>query len=408
MEQRPTTSDTYLMDRLFVRAFSEYWKLLFDDGDLSQYKTIEPELQDVYTIGIHYKASHTGFYNKDDAHSIYPKDIEHVREKDTFHNSLLTKIEDERFKKLRITAELQEAFELLAICCESLNLISPNELIDDIHTENIKYLMLPYLISHVLMEKPDINNRFFVLRRVQVYLNQFINKFSRLEIAGSKGSNTEYTEKRQYGTGTERSEKIQRAIYERDLLKSIKTILASFSSVDEFFENATSHITDKEETVRAILIDFLKLFHLYSINHLESIKMELPFTEMREKNKITPHTHETEDNKTKPWFLHIDANSKIDPSVIQILYKHMVFLPGHNLPTISLDECARIEMEMDVKTIGKDEVCIKRKESGESLIDKAEVNDSDDESVCTEDEAKWSDWKDDHPKGSGNKLANIG
>lgn len=405
MEQNSTTSDTYVLDSLFIRAFTEYWKLFWEDGDFNKYKTIERELQDVYAIGIHNQAKNAHFDLKNDTHLPTAGSFE---EQSTSRSNFVAKIEEERNKKLQVTMELQTAFELLAIGCESLNLVSQNELIDDIHTENIKYLMLPYLISHILIEKPDIDNRFFILRRVQVYLTQFINNFLRLEIINNKESNTWDNDKRLSGTEANRNEKIQRAVYERDLLKSIKSMILSFSSIGEFFGIVTSHNTDKEESVRSVLIDFLKLFHIHSINHLESIKMELPFIEMREKNKISPYTKESGKSQTKPWFLHIDTNSKIDPSVVQILYKHMVFLPGHNLPTISLDECARIEMEMDVKTIGKDSLGVKKKESGESLIDKLEENDSDEESVCTEDEAKWSDWKDDHPKGSGNKMANIG
>lgn len=64
------------------------------------------------------------------------------------------------------------------------------------------------------------------------------------------------------------------------------------------------------------------------------------------------------------------------------------------MPTMTLDEWAAIEQQnmMKSETINDDDGISSGKEEEEEEL-KAR---------------KWDDWKDDHPRGSGNKMANIG
>ncbi|UKJ87671.2 hypothetical protein MACJ_000109 [Theileria orientalis] len=410
MEFEDSSSDFYILDKLFNKSFSQYWILFWKDYDFYKYKSVKEELEialklfpDASFVEFFYSALDSPRHRSYDEESEFSKSIE-----------------KDRLNKLNVINELQQSFELVTMASESMGFFSVNEDLDEVHTEYVKYLMLPYLIAHVMVEKPDLRNRFEILKKVevfvhiiygfQIFLNQFMNMLSRLKILRREELDI-WEEKKPKNTSHDtRDLRVNQASFERDLKKSVSQVFSSSESVEQFLQFNNRDKSTNEEVYRNTILDILKLFSIQSINHLNAIKMEIPFLELRERNKIafSKDKVKTSAPTTKPWFLHIDNNSKLDPSVVQSLYKKMVFLPGHNLPTISLDECARIEMEMDVKTIGCKGAGVKRKDSAELLEDKLDEQESEKSSVCTDDAREWDDWKDDHPKGQGNKEVNIG
>ncbi|BAM38640.1 uncharacterized protein TOT_010000108 [Theileria orientalis strain Shintoku] len=410
MEFEDSGSDVYILDKLFNKSFSQYWTLFWKDYDFYKYKSVKAELEsalklfpDASFVELFYSARDSSRQRNYDDESEFSKSIE-----------------KDRLNKLNVINELQQSFELLTMASESMGFTSVNEDLDEVHSEYVKYLMLPYLIAHVMVEKPDLSNRFEILKKVevpvefvhkfQIFLNQFMNMMSRLKILRREELEV-WEEKRPKNTSHDaRDLRVNQASFERDLKKSVSQVFASSGSVEQFLQFNKLDKSTNEEVYRNTILDILKLFSIQSINHLNSIKMEMPFLELREKNRIAFSEDKVESSAPpgKPWFLHIDNNSKLDPSLVQTLYRKMVFLPGHNLPTISLDECARIEMEMDVKTIGCKGVEVKRKDSADLLEDELDEQESEKSSVCTDDAREWDDWKDDHPKGQGNKDVNIG
>uniref|UniRef100_A0A3B0MWD7 TAP42-like family, putative n=1 Tax=Theileria annulata TaxID=5874 RepID=A0A3B0MWD7_THEAN len=417
MVPEDTSSDFYLFDRLFNRTFSEYWTLFWQDYDFNKFNSVRKELNEC----LDFLQTHSlpQYFQQHSVSILVNKVVEAPKAHDTSDEPEFQRnIEKERLKKLRVVDELQQSFELLNIGCIHFDLISKNEQFEDVHTENLKYLMLPYLSAHVLFERPNMENRFSILKKVQIYLFEFMNTLSQMDILRPEelqlwetkfGKSSENSE---MGVGGRRNEdgrslRINQASFERDLKKSLTEIFSSSGSIENFIRFRSLEDSDREEFYRNTLLSILRLFSIQSLNHLNSIEMELPFVERRELNKLAfsnePKTDVTT-SSSKPWFLHIDTNSQLDPTLVRSLYKRMVFLPGHNLPTISLDECARIEMEMDVKTIGVKNRPKKRKSSS---FDNSE-EESEKSSVCTDEERNWDDWKDDHPKGQGNKDVNIG
>ncbi|KYK67067.1 TAP42 family protein, partial [Toxoplasma gondii TgCatPRC2] len=90
-----------------------------------------------------------------------------------------------------------------------------------------------------------------------------------------------------------------------------------------------------------------------------------------------------------------------DRTDLRRLYREKVFTPGHNLPSMSLAECAAIEMEMEVNQIG----AVKPKVVEEYSTAQAQAEREEEKEL---EERAWDDWKDDNPKGSGNKMRNKG
>merc|ERR1719316_492562 len=103
-----------------------------------------------------------------------------------------------------------------------------------------------------------------------------------------------------------------------------------------------------------------------------------------------------------PTVLHIK-----DSATAREMYMQQVFQPDIPLPTMSLAEFARLEMEECQRND-------KRRQQQEFDRAKA-IHDLGEETVVKmhdeHEEAKarsWDDWKDENPRGSGNKMRNVG
>merc|ERR1711957_476462 len=107
----------------------------------------------------------------------------------------------------------------------------------------------------------------------------------------------------------------------------------------------------------------------------------------------------------KPWIVQIQ-----DKAECTRLYKEMVFQCPHSQPTMTLDECADIEMaQMREKTEAKSsaERHQQYEEDDRWLCgDRQGAREADEEEHKTYKDRNWDDWKDENPWGSGNKMAN--
>lgn len=398
-------SEEGVLSRLFDKAFSQYWMLLWNHQSFDKFVPFHSELEEARVIWCpHITPSATEV--KDHGHQqAFPQ-----------HPEVARNVEVERYRKFQTLEKLQEAFQLLIVGCDVLDVISARDDFDDIHSENLKYVFLPFLAAHVMVEKPDMTNRMHILRRCRVYLSEYVHFMAKLNIL--RENEATYWERETEGTlGERRSFKVSSASYSIGLKKALCAVFTSSNAIEQFFGRVNANMLQDEDTYRSKLLDIARLFSVEAINTLDMIKSELSMLERRKdvpgyKDNRMELGQEVKTNvHKKPWFVRIDDVSKLDYATAHLLYKSMVFTPGHRLPEISLEECARIEMEMDVNTIG----CGKRENnkgninvSHEVLSSESSDEDSDANSEDTKEKAKWDDWKDDHPKGSGNKNRNVG
>ncbi|MQL99281.1 hypothetical protein Taro_032003 [Colocasia esculenta] len=81
-----------------------------------------------------------------------------------------------------------------------------------------------------------------------------------------------------------------------------------------------------------------------------------------------------------------------------------VFQPGYRLPTMSIEEAGLREMEMMNKWQERNAKLFKEANSSWHKDALARNDDDDDEDEAAEEKARaWDDWKDDNPRGAGNK-----
>lgn len=409
-------SEAAVLHRLYEKAFGQYWMMVWCHRGYDTYVPFYDELNAamelwkhcIPTIGETYADGYPSASTKSSAPN-------------------LTKGEQERCLKFRVLTEIDLAFQLLIVGSDALGLVSSNDQLADIHTENIKFLMLPYVSSHVALEKPDMEQRLNILKRCVVYLHEFVNVLIRLEFL--KPREYVYWDRNLNDLPNERRTfRVASTKYSLEILSALRPILATAGTIEKFLREASSKSKD-EETARENLLRLLHLFSFEAINLYDMAQVEIPLLERRlsgipPKKEPPPPPWRPSSKKSakgKPWFIRVDGLTKLDPTTVHFLYRQLIFVPGHKLPNITLKECARIEMEMDVNTIGvkgsqegkevgkgkeKDKESDQDTDDGRS--DASDPGDSGNDTDVAKEEAKWDDWKDDHPRGSGNKNRNVG
>ncbi|KAJ4952592.1 hypothetical protein NE237_029424 [Protea cynaroides] len=85
-----------------------------------------------------------------------------------------------------------------------------------------------------------------------------------------------------------------------------------------------------------------------------------------------------------------------------------VFQPGHRLPTMSIEEAGLREMEIMNKWQERNAMLLEEANSswhqeGQKFGPSKQEEDDDDDDAAVEKARAWDDWKDDHPRGAGNK-----
>merc|ERR1712083_592959 len=143
--------------------------------------------------------------------------------------------------------------------------------------------------------------------------------------------------------------------------------------------------------------------------NISSAEQEMPLLEMMMARggpgAAPPPRKITEDEK--PFILRIQ-----DKAELLRLYKEMVFQCPYELPTMTLAECAEIEMEQArERTAAKaqhDRSVAAEDNDRWFSGDRYGSKEDDEEDKKTYKDRDWDDWKDEHPWGSGNKMRNVG
>jgi hypothetical protein len=85
-----------------------------------------------------------------------------------------------------------------------------------------------------------------------------------------------------------------------------------------------------------------------------------------------------------------------------------VLRPGHNLPTMTLEEFA--EEEMQKISVQQEKEAITKEIEDYNIKHNGKIDEDSDKIVDekTYKDRNWDDWKDEHERGAGNKKTNIG
>nr|CEL70516.1 TPA: TAP42 family protein [Neospora caninum Liverpool] len=334
-------------------------------------------------------------------------------------------------------ARLTLCFKGCARAVERLSLFSAGEEWDEIATRNLRYLLLPYVLGRLSLECADIQQRLHGLKEAQIFFREFMADMERLGVcrrddvrafdaivdalqqsdaSGDSGSAGVpfFPVPGPQNPAARRDELVARAKFEKEIDTKIAALLrkrreAARRGRSEDGEDPVQGIDDEEE--RDFWASLLSRAAAEAVTQMGLIIRELPLLTMRLQDEERRRGgSETSDSRLhqpraspvpgeasrKPWVYTIK-----DRSDLRRLYREKVFTPGHNLPTMSLAECAAIEMEMEVNQIGaaKPKV-VEQYTTAQARVAREEAKELE--------ERAWDDWKDDNPRGSGNKMTNKG
>lgn len=359
--------------------------------------------------------------------------------------------------------KLKKACDILRQCnamIDQLGLFSPNEGKEDISTTDLKYLLVPYYRGE-LTEKIHNSNRLQIIKTSQAHLKEFVSICEKLELVPMEEADA-FVQDGRDTPEARRAKKIARfkrqkeaesklqEIKERKERRSRSMQAAAITTSIEHGEEPMLDDDGEEEReawlttislalCKALdLLDGLKkeeeLVSTMMANNLQSGQDDVVRAMLDERLKKAEARHKGAARNRqfgKPAQPITCANFAMDvlegrakPSQVNE-HRHQpplfgpasliggnittergeiaarVFQPSHRLPTMSIEEAGMREMEIMNKW--QENAAAQLKEANSSWVtDGKRDATSDDESA--EDKARaWDDWKDDNPRGAGNK-----
>lgn len=358
-----------------------------------------------------------------------------------------------------------EALEKCEEMVSKLGLFSANETKDDISTSNLKYLLVPFYLAE-LTEKIAQDDRVQILKVSQAKLKEFISFCEAMELVPEEELETS-TQGGPNSFADRRAKKIarfkrQRAaesklleIMERKERRGRSTKASALSTpVDTGEEDV---LDDDGEEEREAWLTTISLALCKAFDLLEMLKKEEEMlSAMKEKQlqegdkEVSWAILDERAKRTEAW--HRDAAARAQytkpaqpitcatfaqdvlegrATVSQVHeHKHQpmifgpaslvggrltnereimaaqVFQPSYRLPTMSIEEAGLREMEMMNKWQERNAKLIEEANSSwhkESRKPGPSEEDDEDDDAAQEKARAWDDWKDDNPRGAGNK-----
>ncbi|KAF8077713.1 serine/threonine protein phosphatase PP2A-associated protein [Lyophyllum atratum] len=344
-----------------------------------------------------------------------------------------------------------------------LSLFSPNEILEDISTTDLVYLLVPYVQSLVRGRVMTIEReeRMSILKQTQKDLRSFLSYLDNYEIVPEEERALHH---RKASTvtdpATRRELKIKHYKKEKDLRARIEAVRkrrgqvplsdstpTDFALIASLLPSTTPSKSasndddepdsDTDDILREATLLLLRLSYAQSHSQLESMDQELELLLTAPPSPPRDAREETADRRGKGresdsdmWKLdaprqNLGPDGKgplLDPSgkplrpftilpsaaADRARIQAQVFGPGHRLPTMSIDEYLQIERERGNIITGGGPASEAEPTSSEQLELESEMDGTRDgedkaEAKRLKDE-NWARFTDENPKGAGNTM----
>eukprot|EP00927_Polykrikos_kofoidii_P050606 TRINITY_DN4449_c0_g1_i1.p1 TRINITY_DN4449_c0_g1~~TRINITY_DN4449_c0_g1_i1.p1 ORF type:complete len:414 (+),score=109.34 TRINITY_DN4449_c0_g1_i1:60-1244(+) len=340
-----------------------------------------------------------------------------VQEKDEF--SLSREFYDVYKAYMAMTEERPEQAELdklasrvkaVAFFVARLRLFSDNEELDDIATTDLKFLLIPFLLAEVTAATCDMNERLNAMRQAIVFWQAFAHDCNRLKIADDSDARAiDRDPEARLDPASKREEKIARLKRCKELdEKTAYLFEKKKAAIGDEFQWGSGGAFD-EEMERDLILALLRRAVATAADNIGSAQQEIPMLEimMARGGPGAPPPKKPPAPVEKPFVMRIQ-----DKAELMKIYKDMVFQNPHAQPTMTLAEAAEIEMQEANERQQRDAQRGLRMQAEQETRwyggDRYGTQEEEEEDQATHKARDWDDWKDEHPWGSGNKMANIG
>jgi len=267
---------------------------------------------------------------------------------------------------------------------------SENEELSDYASASIKYLSVPFYLGDLYQKIPNLvpEERVSQIKRSKEYLEKFLRKIIQLGILSKQDADA-YRTDAVADAEAKRNEKIRRYRREKEIQEQLQ------KQTDEKLRKGIDEDTeDDSEYERKISLLFIESQAIRAIDNINALKREIEILQhmsmLIEKNggQLPPPSPAPEPRPpTKPIVI-TDTKQFI---------KDNAFKPGFNLPTVSIEEAGEIDYQDMLRREERQKAAEAKK--NQKLV-REFGDDSDEEEVKKE--RDFDDYKDEHPRGSGN------
>ncbi|KAI1770738.1 type 2A phosphatase-associated protein 42 [Hypoxylon cercidicola] len=323
--------------------------------------------------------------------------------------------------------DLAQALELYQECIQIINkicLFSPNEGLEDIATSDLPYLLVNYRIAELLQKVSTQSplERKTALKATRDAYERFLHLLDSYSILSQSDSKlfTEYNDDPTSFSTISTSDPAARRnakIANFKMEKELKTKLAYMQKSPRYLEEGGD-----EEAVRELYLTNIAFCTHLAFQGLEGINREMEIL-AQAPIPIMPQatTATVQDDERRRRELHDGYSDRLDRPLSTLTnsngpllsregkplrpftltsnrqeLQRGVFRPGHNLPTMSIDEYLEEERRQGNIIEGGGEASMRQPEPNEDDIEKADAE--------TMKAREWDEFKEANPRGSGNTL----
>ncbi|KAG9327799.1 hypothetical protein KVV02_000245 [Mortierella alpina] len=302
----------------------------------------------------------------------------------------------------KVTQSIKD-FDRSGTMVRQLSLFSENEFMEDISTKDLRFLLTEYYLGELYLKKTGQDR----LKDLS------LSKVHQIATLASTSPRSDAPR----DAATRRGEKIARFKREKEMRNQIEQFNQVLGTKSSGYEGELS--SELEDQYRDFVLLHLQYAIFQTMEQLVGIQQEIPMLQQMQERKATEGSSDSRSsnrskddsregrvddsriwNATGPL---MDPNGRpLRPFVITNKKTEMmkgVFRPGHSLPTMSIEEYIDQEIERGNFLSG-----------GTEEPKKKEADDNDEEAVNAETlkARNWDDFKDDNPKGWGNKGGRTG
>lgn len=292
-------------------------------------------------------------------------------------------------------AEAKDKLLVLENDSHASGVISSNDILDDISTGSIKFLLIPFLFSRLYgaMQGSQFE-RMHNLEKARSCLLEFFSSADNFGLL-SKEDHDRYLNDTVEVVRTptqKRDEKIMRFKAEKEAQRKLSQV----------FERRKTHGDADEEHWREATLTIVESAIRKGLDEMEAIGQEIEILRfaLRERGKGRDPREKARAEMRKAPATVIPGM----PSTFKIVSKKEeirqgVFRPSHSLPTYTVEEWGEIELANAVKKEkeGREAEVVRARQAAEEDSDGDEVADRE-----TMQKRSWDNWRDENNKGSGN------
>ncbi|CEG78647.1 hypothetical protein RMATCC62417_13223 [Rhizopus microsporus] len=290
-----------------------------------------------------------------------------------------------------------------------LHLFSENEIIDDINTNDIKFLLITAYLGDLTLRLTGVDNRGDTLNKAKAYIQRFLSTCQTHQLITKDDINVleQLEANKKPNPALQREQKIARYKREKEIKQTVQKLREQLDQASA----GKDEDRDVDEMERDWVMSLVQLEIMKALESWSSIEQELVMVKememmremMRQKgvmpstqtDALQPASNRVNWGKDKP--LLNKEGKPLQPFVItskREQIKDKVFGPGYNLPTMTIDEYLQQEMERGNIIQG-----------GGEPPEKEPVDDNDYEALDAETmkQREWDEFTEANPRGWGNR-----